>query len=111
MEVQVTQAHIDNGRKRDCTACPAALALIEAGWNDVTVGPYSVTARPPMYRQGPGFAFTTTPNLRDFVDAVDDVGGRKAELARPGRILIGWPGMAGWPHPDARMGFEVAAES
>lgn len=39
MTIEVTQKNIDEGKVLDCHACPVALALVDAGFSDVTVGP------------------------------------------------------------------------
>ena len=110
MDIQITQDHLDRGKPRNATACAVALALKDAGFREIQVGPYSLSAAPPNWPASAIVSFTNTPNLRDFVDAHDQVGGRRRPTPpKPGRLLIGWPGMAGWDKPDARAGYEAAA--
>ena len=40
MIIRVTQEHIDKGIRGSCTKCPIALALIDAGLDNPSVGVY-----------------------------------------------------------------------
>lgn len=43
MLIRVTQIHIDNGQRKGASTCPVSLALIEAGFTNVSSGDYLVT--------------------------------------------------------------------
>lgn len=42
MVINVTQEHIDRGTKKECSKCPVALALKDAGFPNAFVGVFSI---------------------------------------------------------------------
>ena len=74
--VHVTEAHIADGKARNCERCPAALAILDAfrryGFTFVTVEEDVITAGRDIENED-SFVTAVTPDvLRPFIAAVDN---------------------------------------
>lgn len=66
MIIRVTQEHIDRGIQRDCSECPVALALLDAGFRDPK-------ANASTLRNGKKFICRTPDKVYDFMSHFDSV--------------------------------------
>lgn len=70
MRIEVTQAHIKNGKRQRCVACPVALAMTDAGIEDAFAGPSDLMG----VLTNQIFSVDTPTEVRDFMRLFD--GGR-----------------------------------
>ena len=70
VRIDVTQADIDHGRKRDDSKCPIALALTRMGYEDVSVGSYIVWTKNDILRHI--LRRPTPPDASKFIHDFDN---------------------------------------
>ena len=78
MKIDVTQEDIVNGKKKSCDECPIALAMIRAGYKNVSVGSYFISSGNLTYLVPP----EVTKFVLDF-DAEKPVSPFSFELGEP----------------------------